>query len=177
MSYTSKFKGSEIDAGIEAANAALPASGGTMSGALLLHANPTQGMQAATKEYVDDKFVEGGGTITGGVDYSTEEVDTGQKWINGKPVYAKTLVSTNTASNGNKTIAIGADNIELAWIDAANSFNKCSNGLVYPVSLVNSSGIKYFIAAVQGSNVVVNCTNTGVTCDYYVRVFYTKTTD
>lgn len=34
MSYTSKFTGAEIDAGIEAANAALPKSGGEMSGTL-----------------------------------------------------------------------------------------------------------------------------------------------
>lgn len=54
MSYQSKFTGAEIDAGIEAANAALPKSGGTMIGALLLAGDPTDEKGAVTKKYVDD---------------------------------------------------------------------------------------------------------------------------
>lgn len=34
---------------------ALPKSGGTMTGALILHGDPTNSMEAATKQYVDNK--------------------------------------------------------------------------------------------------------------------------
>ena len=54
MSYQSKHTGAAIDAGIDAANAALPKSGGTMTGALILNANPTSNLGAVTKQYVDD---------------------------------------------------------------------------------------------------------------------------
>lgn len=54
MSYQSKHTGAAIDAGIDAANAALPKSGGTMTGALILNANPTSNLDAVTKQYVDD---------------------------------------------------------------------------------------------------------------------------
>lgn len=32
---------------------AVPVTGGTMTGALILHANPVENLQAATKQYVD----------------------------------------------------------------------------------------------------------------------------
>lgn len=54
MAYISKYTGKEIDAGIEAANSALPKSGGTMSGHLILHGAPTVENGATTKKYVDD---------------------------------------------------------------------------------------------------------------------------
>lgn len=54
MSYQSKFTGAEIDAGIEAANAALPKNGGTMMGALILAGDPAEDKAAVTKKYVDD---------------------------------------------------------------------------------------------------------------------------
>ena len=52
--YKSKHTGAVIDVGIDKANAALPKSGGTMTGALTLAADPTQDMHAATKKYVDN---------------------------------------------------------------------------------------------------------------------------
>lgn len=54
MSYQSKFTGAEIDAGIDAANAALPKNGGTMIGALILAGDPADDKGAVTKKYVDD---------------------------------------------------------------------------------------------------------------------------
>lgn len=54
-SYTSKFTGVEIDAGIDAANAALPKTGGTMQGDLILNGDPTSRDMAASKGYVDSE--------------------------------------------------------------------------------------------------------------------------
>lgn len=36
--------------------------------------------------------------------YSTEEVDTGEKWIDGKPIYRKVLVFTTTSTGSEKTV-------------------------------------------------------------------------
>ena len=55
-SYQSKHTGSQIDAGIDAANAALPRSGGTMTGTLILNRNPVSNYEASTKQYVDQSI-------------------------------------------------------------------------------------------------------------------------
>lgn len=55
-SYQSRHTGSEIDAGIDAANAALPKSGGTMTGTLILNRNPVSNYEASTKQYVDQSI-------------------------------------------------------------------------------------------------------------------------
>lgn len=48
------------------------------------------------KYYVESEGGSGGG---GGVDYSTDEQDTGLKWIDGKNIYQKTIVYNGTMSN------------------------------------------------------------------------------
>ena len=51
------------------ADAALPKAGGTMTGFITLHADPTADKHAAPKDYVDDEFSKAvpkaGGTMTG----------------------------------------------------------------------------------------------------------------
>jgi|TARA_R110000744_G_scaffold12832_1_gene37849 hypothetical protein len=48
------------------ANAALPKAGGTMTGNLVLNADPSAGLQASTKQYVDNTaLLKAGGTMTG----------------------------------------------------------------------------------------------------------------
>lgn len=55
------------------ADAALPKSGGTMTGFITLHAAPTANMHPATKKYVDDKMIAAGnGDMTKAV-YDTNE--------------------------------------------------------------------------------------------------------
>ena len=59
------------------AEGALPKSGGTMTGNLILNAAPTSDLQAATKKYVDDNSGKGalmlsGGTMTGPLTLSGE---------------------------------------------------------------------------------------------------------
>lgn len=45
---------SAVKSAYDLANAALPKAGGTMTGALTLNADPTENLQAATKQYVDN---------------------------------------------------------------------------------------------------------------------------
>lgn len=43
-------------------------------------------------------------TLTNLGTYSTEEVKTGEKWIDGKPIYRKTFVFTATSNTSKKTV-------------------------------------------------------------------------
>ena len=47
------------------ADAALPKAGGTMTGFITLHANPTSNFHPATKQYVDAFLSKAGGTMSG----------------------------------------------------------------------------------------------------------------
>lgn len=78
--YQSKHSGAEIDAGIDAANSALPKSGGTMSGALTLYGEPSEDNQAATKKYVDD-LIDGISKITLQADDYGDTLPTGDLYI------------------------------------------------------------------------------------------------
>ncbi len=52
--YQSKHTGAEIDSGIDKANAALPRTGGTMTGALFTSGSPSSSFEVVNKKYVDD---------------------------------------------------------------------------------------------------------------------------
>lgn len=56
--YYLKHTGAELDAAVDAANAALPKTGGTMTGSLILHGNPSTSFEATPKKYVDDAIAE-----------------------------------------------------------------------------------------------------------------------
>lgn len=104
--------------------------------------------------------------------YSTEEVDTGGRWIDDKKIYAKTLVQLNAAQGTSYALPIGAE-VDTAWIDCMASFNKCSNGWTYPQGMVMSNGNRACVMAINGSNVTCIC-EYSVTSNFYARVLYTK---
>lgn len=109
--------------------------------------------------------------------YSTEEVNTGKKWIDGKPIYRK--VYTDTMGVGTKTFTIPND-INVISIDGV---------------VTNSSGVKfpipYFISTPTGNyGLYIYIQDTNLYClqydinqSYYqggtiiVILEYTKTTD
>lgn len=58
MSNKTELQGNNVDleqikSVAQGLPAAVPITGGTMTGALILHADPVENMQAATKQYVD----------------------------------------------------------------------------------------------------------------------------
>lgn len=109
-----------------------------------------------------------------GIVHSTEEVLTGSTWLNGKPIYAKTFVHTNAAGNTAHSLNL-PENIELAWLDSSNTFHVNLNGVIYSLySIIND--VNYFNCFINTESVIYK---TGATTggDFYIRVFYTKTTD
>lgn len=113
-----------------------------------------------------------GGIALGGMkDFSTEETDTGVKWLNGKAIYAKTLVHTAAAGNTAYELALPAD-VEMAWLDMANSFHVNANGLSFP-PYAQINNVDYFICLLSTGSVTYK-TNAATGGDFYIRVFYTK---
>jgi len=113
-----------------------------------------------------------GGIALGGMkDISTEEVDTGVKWINGKTIYAKTLVKTGLAGNTTATISLPSD-IELVWLDAANSFHVNSSGSIYPPGMIINN-VNQFLCLLNTATIVYK-TGSSTGGDFYIRILYTK---
>ncbi len=111
-------------------------------------------------------------------DYSTSEVDTGYKWIDGKPIYKKTVSFGSLPNSTSKSVAHGISGISnviefKGWTHNPSlgfwySFNSASNSA--------ASGNALFGARVEASDITIatNFDGSGyTTC--YVTVWYTKT--
>lgn len=78
--------------------------------------------------------------------YTTTEMDTGKKWINGKSIYQKSITFNTTGSGAEET---GANNENFSYIDTLISLDailNMPNGERYPNSYTNPSApsIQYF---------------------------------
>ena len=98
-------------------------------------------------------------------------------WINGKPIYQKTIEVPSLPNNGVVQHAHGIANVDKIWIDLANSF-QVNGSETIPMVNIWSNGVDERIGIVaEGTNIFIN-TN----CDYHLRsaiitLRYTKTTD
>ena len=118
-----------------------------------------------TKDYVDAKN-----------SYSTTETLTGGTWIDGKPIYKKTLTATNKGTSSSFTFDQTILNVDI--IIKAEGFIKCTSGTYNgrqfqiprsneELNFINSTGI-----------MTLTERNTGVNTDFaQITVVYTKTTD
>lgn len=83
----------------------------------------------------------------------SEEIDTGETWVDGKKIYRKVIKTTDTIST-NETLALHWDIINCSeiWIDLQNSYIRSSNSdQVYPLCVQYQN---YFVGAwVNGSGV------------------------
>lgn len=110
--------------------------------------------------------------------YSTSEVKTNKKWINGKPIYRKVLTFTQTTTN-NTTIQHYIENVDLIYIERA--FIYSSNGLCWDIP----TGIYGNDNTTDRINLYVDKNVVGFKCDTtwntswtkVVMLEYTKTSD
>jgi len=117
------------------------------------------------------------GGIHGVSIFSFQEVKTGGRWADDKPLYTKVLKLTGAKSKVNHDIAVPAD-VETAWVDPSGSFCLSSNGSVYPVSYMGTDGTAVFQAQYRPDLKAVRvATYTGTSADFYIKIFYTKSTD
>lgn len=116
-------------------------------------------------------------TSTGAVDYSTEEVDTGVKWVDGKTIYRKTYNIGNATSTKQLIDTLGSELSEVinyfgSWnyqLSAQNEYRPLphfasSSTMVYPIVDRADSNKLYMIIATAAS-----------TKDIKLTIEYTKT--
>lgn len=152
----------------------IAASGGTMTGALILSKDPEEELEAVTKQYVDSKL--GSGGSGGSVIYSTEEVQTGNLWIDNKPIYRRVFTGTVKASTG-ATIATDIGFETVINLDGTLSYTIDSGTLMQrPLNYYNSATIYSRVNAsgADGGKIQVYSTQAG---DVFVIMEYTKTVD
>ena len=118
-----------------------------------------------TKNYVD-------GTNS----YSTNEVKTGGKWIDGKPIYRKTISCGALPNNTTKNVAHGIENLERVIKTEGYSVGSAgSAGSFIPVPYVSGVPMAMYVdmtnLVLQTSGKYSNYSDT------YVTIEYTKTTD
>ena len=115
--------------------------------------------------------------------YSTSEQLTGEIWIDGKPIYTKTVTySPNKASvNTDIDLGISATSISSIWFDYSKSFVKQSNGVVSSLNITSGSGwfgiYSYMINTTATSgNIKMNLQSNANTTisDVYITLYYTK---
>lgn len=118
-------------------------------------------------------------------DYSTNEVNTGKKWIDGKPIYRKVITGTTSTKDAAFNVAHGISNYDIMMIDN-KSFVKSTGGgniFILPINCppntssdynkrpvrayVSTNSISIYIGGYNGYN----------SFDYAIILEYTKTTD
>lgn len=124
--------------------------------------NQQENVLNAVKEYVDNSN-----------SYSTDEVKTGGKWIDGKPIYRKTISCGALPNNTTKNVAHGISNI--GKVIRSDGYSNNNAGIQIPVPYV--SGIPLSIWA-DNTNIVIQTSGDYTTyVNTYITLEYTKTTD
>lgn len=105
---------------------------------------------------------------TGGVDFSTNEQDTGLKWIDGRPIYQKTYVLDTKPSIGTGWHSILTKGESELTIDKIiNGFVITDTGIYFPVG----------VACNDDTNIeVYNMSSITITGVEYFTIQYLKTT-
>ena len=114
------------------------------------------------------------------IDYSTEEQNTGLKWINGKPIYQKTLAYKFTVLPNENVVDINVDDLEQV-INYNAILTKVDGNMPVP-NFISDDGTKYVKYAIFKNNghwYISGYGNRDIINDYngYVTIQYTKTTD
>lgn len=118
--------------------------------------------------------------------YSTDETDTGKKWIDGKPIYRKVYSITLTTPTPTNTLAISLDNT----LNKSNAKLISYGGYLEPGTSGDSytKGIPYIYKLDSGTLVVTSCGLTASELNFfyvainpgntgYIWVEYIKTTN
>lgn len=114
--------------------------------------------------------------IEGGtVKYSTDEVDTGNVWLNGKKIYSR-MVQYNTGDGYNSVEhPFDFSNMATVWIDQSASFLIYSGDYIsVPHGYVAGNGDRQFMAQPRPYNNTILVVSDGAGTAY-IRLLYTKT--
>lgn len=129
--------------------------------------DPGEGSTLGQNEFI---AVYGGDPII--LDYSTNEVNTGAKWIDGSAIYKKTINFGALPNNTSKTVAHSISSLGRVVKVEQSITNGGTGALV--LSSGNQSGIDEFNLYVTGTNVGIWCSTDRSNCDAYITLYYTK---
>ena len=110
-------------------------------------------------------------------DYSTEEVNTGSTWINGKPIYRRVVVIPNVTAT-QTTYNLSSIPIEICMVNTSNSFFAQGNYILPIVSYgANTDWSRAFFEVSTKTLYVQFGSVYTMSKNIYVTIEYTKTTD
>jgi hypothetical protein len=106
--------------------------------------------------------------------YSTSEVNTGKKYINGKDIYSKTYDFGYLPNSTTKIMALNIDNLE--QITKIEGIANKSSGISIPLPFINLSNLSYGVGLSISQNSIEVQTGYNYS-EYFARITieYTKT--
>lgn len=117
--------------------------------------------------------------ITNLITYSTEEVKTGGTWIDGKPIYKKTIQFT-TSATGKHSIKHNISNLDTIIEGKGSSKGSSGTFYIFPMSCAVDNVPAYSISIQDVDKTYMyffRGTNVTGTVISYITLYYTKTTD
>lgn len=110
--------------------------------------------------------------------YSTTEANTGQTWINNKPIYRKVIEFGNLPNNTSKTVAHGISNLEnFIKCDFIATRSSDKDTLFIPYVTFNSNNTGGIVFYINSVNVYVTTVTDRSAYSGIIILEYTKTTD
>ena len=114
-------------------------------------------------------------TLNAEPDYSTSEVDTKVKWIDGKTIYRKTINFGSLPDATSKVVAHGVSNLSKV-IKMEGYAYRSGDGTFFPIPFASENAAQNSIALTAGATDVV--INTGMNrsniAECYITIYYTK---
>lgn len=110
--------------------------------------------------------------------YSTNETKTNKVWIDGKPIYRKTIFVSSLPNNEDaKEYSHNITNMNIGWFDPTGCFAIWPTGVVNTFSYMNYTGANLFLHDVTKNSFKIKTTQDRSGLSAYVTILYTKTTD
>lgn len=129
--------------------------------------DPGEGSALAANNYV---AVYGGDPII--MDYSTAEINTGARWIDGSPIYKKTINFGTLPNATEKTVPHGISNLHRVIKVEGYAYN---NDVFFPLPFpwTNASSSVGILIGATTINLGTGLDRTGFT-ETYITLYYTK---
>lgn len=108
------------------------------------------------------------------LDYSTSEINTGAKWIDGSAIYKKTVSVGALPNATTKNVAHGISNLS-RLIKIEGYAYRSSDVTTFPIPSVSNTAVNSIVVTVNDTNIVIG---TGIDrsniAEAYVTLYYTK---
>ena len=106
------------------------------------------------------------------MDYSTSEQDTGCKWIDGKPIYRKTVNTGTMPNNTRKQVAHGISNLGFIISMSGAAYG---NSTYLPIPYTDTTSANSLGLYASTTDIILfTSTNMSYLTTSYVTLYYTK---